>query len=120
MGPGNSEFPLTLSENPFPEELISLIRLFVDEDAWAKAKKKGKVPKPKIEHDEIGGKIVKVLVGAVEIRGEMYGKGISFEVGLDRTYSTREMTADSGRCLYRFAAIGGPADESWTRATASE
>jgi len=65
-------FVLTYPPDEIPEAIIGFARLLIEEEAWEKARDKGKVPKPKIERTAGGVKVIQLLLRCIEIRREAY------------------------------------------------
>ena len=68
----HSMFVLTYPPDEIPEAIIGFARLMIEEEAWEKARDKGKVPKPKIERTAGGVKVIQLLLRCIEIRREAY------------------------------------------------
>jgi hypothetical protein len=81
MDYGNSTFVLTYPPDEIPEAIIGFARLLIEEEAWEKARDKGKVPKPKIERTVGGLKVIQVLLRCIEIRREAYTYSLKVRVG---------------------------------------
>jgi hypothetical protein len=67
-----STFVLTYPPDEIPEAIIGFARLLIEQEAWEKARDKGKVPKPKIERTSGGINVIQVLLRCIEIRREAY------------------------------------------------
>jgi SET domain-containing protein 6 len=72
-----STFVLTYPPDEIPEAVIAFARLLIDEEAWEKARDKGKVPKPKIEQTASGVKVIEVLLESIRLRRKQYPQSLN-------------------------------------------